>query len=119
MISKTRIEKFNLEKLSRASLALATVAVALLATGFSSELYAADNFKGRQIYASNCSACHGPTGRSVMPGAPNFDRGEGVLKPDFTLLASIRAGKNAMPAFQGILSDRDIMDVIAFVRTLH
>ena len=79
----------------------------------------ADINKGRQLYAANCAICHGPTGRSVMPNAPNFDRGDALLRPDFTLLASIRAGKNAMPAFQGILADREIMDVIAYVRTLR
>jgi len=41
------------------------------------------------------------------------------MRPDFTLLAAIRSGKNAMPAFQGVLTDRDILDVIAFLRTLH
>ncbi|WP_286757947.1 cytochrome c [Ralstonia sp. RL] len=119
MILKMRIGKANIEKLSRASLVLATIAVALLAAGFSSGVYAADHIKGRELYDRNCSVCHGPTGQSVMPGAPNLARGEGMLKPDFTLLASIRAGRNAMPAYQGILSDRDIMDVIAYVRTLH
>ena len=79
----------------------------------------ADTNKGRQLFAANCAICHGQTGRSVMPGAPNFDRGEGLLRPDFTLLAAIRSGKNAMPAFQGILPDRDILDVIAYLRTLH
>lgn len=79
----------------------------------------ADTNKGQQLYASNCVICHGQAGRSVMPGAPSFDRGDGLLRPDFTLLASIRSGKNAMPAFQGILADRDIMDVIAYLRTLH
>lgn len=88
----------------------------LLACGASQ---GADNNKGRQLYAANCAICHGQTGRSVMPGAPSFDRGDGMLRPDFTLLASIRSGKNAMPAFQGILADRDIMDVIAYLRTLH
>lgn len=80
---------------------------------------AADINKGRQLFAANCAICHGQSGRSVMPGAPNFDRGEGLLRPDFTLLAAIRSGKNAMPAFQGILADRDILDVIAYLRTLH
>lgn len=79
----------------------------------------ADTNKGRQLFATHCAVCHGPNGRSVMPGAPNFDRGEGLLRPDFTLLAAIRSGKNAMPAFQGILADRDILDVIAYLRTLH
>ena len=81
--------------------------------------HAADTNKGQQLFAANCAICHGQSGRSVMPGAPNFDRGEGLMRPDFTLLASIRAGKNAMPAYQGLLADRDILDVIAFLRTLH
>jgi cytochrome c6 len=88
----------------------------LLACGASQ---AADTNKGQQLFAANCAICHGQSGRSVMPGAPNFDRGEGMLRPDFTLLAAIRSGKNAMPAFQGILADRDILDVIAYLRTLH
>ena len=79
----------------------------------------ADTSKGQQLYSANCAMCHGQTGRSVLPNAPNFDRGEGLLRPDFALLAAIRAGKNAMPAFQGILADREIMDVIAFLRTLR
>ena len=97
------------------SLTLAGVAL-LLACGAAQ---GADTNKGRQLFVANCAICHGQTGRSVMPGAPNFERGEGLLRPDFTLLAAIRAGKNAMPAFQGILPDRDILDVIAYLRTLH
>lgn len=88
----------------------------LLTSGTS---YAADINKGRQLFGANCAICHGQSGRSVMPGAPNFDRGEGLMRPDFTLLATIRNGKNAMPAYQGLLADRDILDVIAFLRTLH
>lgn len=79
----------------------------------------ADIGRGQQLFATHCVICHGQGGRSVMPGAPNFDRGEGLLRPDFTLLAAIRMGKNAMPAYQGILADRDILDVIAYLRTLH
>ena len=119
MIPNSRLASGKFEKIARASLVAATVAVGLLAASMSNDLYAADTSKGRQLYQSNCAICHGPTGKSVLPGAPNFDRGEGVLKPDLTLLVAIRSGRNAMPAFQGILSDRDIMDVIAFVRTLH
>jgi cytochrome c6 len=80
---------------------------------------AGDVNKGRQLYGKYCAVCHGPTGRSTMAGAPNFDRGEGLMRPDSDLLASIRSGKNACPAFRGILSDREILDVVAFLRTLH
>jgi cytochrome c6 len=80
---------------------------------------AGDVSKGRQLYGKYCAVCHGQTGRSTMAGAPNFDRGEGLMRPDSDLLASIRSGKNACPAFRGILTDREILDVVAFLRTLH
>jgi cytochrome c6 len=98
---------------------LATLIVAVLAAVISTSAFAGDTFKGQKVYAANCSICHGQDGRGVMPGTPNLATPEAVMKPDFTLLASIRAGRNAMPAYQGILSDRDIMDVIAYVRTLR
>lgn len=101
----------------KAATANAIFGLMLLLTSGTS--YAADINKGRQLFATNCAICHGQSGRSVMPGAPNFDRGEGLMRPDFTLLAAIRNGKNAMPAYQGLLADRDILDVIAFLRTLH
>ncbi len=80
---------------------------------------AADTQKGRQLYVTYCAVCHGESGRSTMAGAPNFDRGESMLRSDASLLAAIRAGKNANPAFQGILKDREILDVIAYLRTLN
>lgn len=101
---------------SAAVVGVVSVLMLLLTSGTSN---AADTNKGQQLFAANCAICHGQSGRSVMPGAPNFDRGEGLMRPDFALLASIRAGKNAMPAYQGLLTDRDILDVIAFLRTLH
>lgn len=119
MISKMGNPKGTLVSILRLSKVLATLLVAVLAASFAGTVHAADMFKGRQIYAANCAICHGQAGRSVLPGAPNFANQEGILKPDMTLLATIRSGRNAMPAFQGVLSDRDIMDVIAFIRTLN
>ena len=81
--------------------------------------YAADPGKGSEIYATHCASCHGATGTSLMPDAPNFANSEGLMASDLNLLESIRTGKNAMPAYQGVLSDQDILDVIAFLRTLN
>lgn len=80
---------------------------------------AADTFNGGKLYAVHCVSCHGVTGVNVMPNAPNFAQGEGLLKPDSSLLPSIKNGINAMPAYEGILTDQEILDVIAYVRTLN
>lgn len=81
--------------------------------------HAADVIKGAEIYARHCVACHGPSGISVMPGAPHLARGERLMQSDLALLASLKTGKNAMPAYIGILADREILDVIAYTRTLR
>ena len=80
---------------------------------------AADINKGRQIYMMHCASCHGVTGMSVMPGAPNFARNENMFQPDIKLVNSIRSGKNMMPAYLGILTDRDMFDVVAYLRALR
>lgn len=80
---------------------------------------AADISKGGQLYAIHCANCHGRAGSPAMLPAPNFQRGEGLLQADMTLLASIRRGKNVMPAYAGMLRDHEIMDVISYLRTLQ
>lgn len=79
---------------------------------------AADVFKGGEIFRQYCAGCHGTDGKAVLVGAPNFARGERLQRTDLDLLESVRAGKNAMPAFKGILTNQQILDVIAHLRTL-
>lgn len=81
--------------------------------------YAGDIDKGGKLYTRHCATCHGADGVNVMPDAPNFAHSERLLRPDVFILAAIKEGKNAMPAFQGMLKDGDIMDVIAYLRTLE
>ena len=83
------------------------------------EAMAADINKGRELYTVHCASCHGGRGGSVMPGATDFTRPETLMKPDNMLAAIIRGGRNAMPAYQGLLKDRDILDVIAYLRTMR
>ena len=79
---------------------------------------AADVFKGREVFKQYCAVCHGADGKPVLIGAPSFSRGERLQRTDLDLLESVRAGKNAMPAFKGILTNQQILDVIAHLRTL-
>ena len=97
------------------TLCLVAVVLAVLAAPAS----AADIVRGGQIFALHCASCHGPAGQGVHPGAPRFNRGERLMQSDLALLRSVRAGKNAMPPFMGLLRDREILDVIAFLRTLQ
>jgi mono/diheme cytochrome c family protein len=80
---------------------------------------AADTTKGGALYALHCADCHGTTGISVIPFAPNFAQNESLMQPDSYLLTAINKGNNAMPSYQGILSEHDILDVIAYLRTLN
>lgn len=80
--------------------------------------FAADTEKGGELYAIHCASCHGAAGAAVMLNAPSFDQGDSLLQADAALLKTIKNGKNAMPSYQGILGDRDIIDVVAYLRTL-
>lgn len=80
---------------------------------------AADAIKGAQLYRAHCAACHGTNGVSPMPTAPSFARGERLMQPDAAIAAAIRTGRAAMPGYFGILSDRDLLDVVAYLRTLR
>ena len=93
--------------------------VALLLAFGTGNACAGDIDKGGKIYARHCVTCHGADGINVMPDAPNFAHSEGLLRPDVFILASIKEGKNAMPSFKGMLKDEEIMDVIAYLRTLE
>jgi cytochrome c6 len=99
----------------RLSMALITAALLL---GNAVVAYAADPGKGAKIYATHCSGCHGEGGVSNMPGTPDFSRRERLFQPDMVLLASIRDGVSVMPAYKGLLSDQEMLDVIAYLRTL-
>jgi cytochrome c6 len=79
---------------------------------------AADIQRGGSLYSTHCAVCHGSNGIPVMPGAPNFRRLESLMRPDMQLMSSIRSGKGAMPGYFGILREREILDVIAYLRTL-
>ena len=92
---------------------------ALAAFAFAPPVPAADVAQGATLYRAHCAGCHGGNGRPVMPMAPDFSRPAALLKPDLTLLAAIRSGRGAMPAYQGQLRDREILDIVAHLRTLR
>ena len=68
---------------------------------------------GREVFASNCAACHGASaeGRGGTPALIGVHDHYTVVE----LEAIIRQGRGGMPAFDARLSDAQIEDVVAFL----
>lgn len=96
----------------------AAVALGALAAAPGS-LPAADYFSGKKVYSRHCVGCHGVDGAGEAAGAPNFRYGTRLLQPDGALFQTIVQGRGGMPAFRGILSEEEILDVISYMRTLR
>lgn len=81
--------------------------------------WAGNPFNGKPLYLKHCASCHGERGESKMLGVPNFSRGEIIISStDPMLVNSIKQGKGVMPGYQGLIKDADILDIIAYMRTL-
>jgi mono/diheme cytochrome c family protein len=86
-----------------------------------------DPAKGKAIYERLCVACHGaqgkgdgPAGQMMRPPAANLSSTKVKDKPDAELFQTIQNGRPPTPmaAFKGQLSDQQIRDVVAYIRTL-
>jgi cytochrome c6 len=80
---------------------------------------AGDVLRGAELYRQHCAACHGNGGKPVLPTAPDFTQHNTLLKPDLALLAAVRKGRGAMPSYDGVLREREILDIVAHLRTLR
>ncbi len=78
---------------------------------------AGDVFHGKEIYIRYCAGCHGSSGVGLMPGMPDFTQGERLLRTDKDLIDSVRIGNGIMPAFNGMLNDDEIENVVAYLRS--
>jgi mono/diheme cytochrome c family protein len=116
-------------------ISIAALATLLAPTG----ARAGDAAAGKIVYTTNCLSCHGETGKGdgpvgqvLQPPPRNFAIGEFVfdtdkdgktgtdadLKAVITKGAGAFGGNQMMAAWGGMLSDADINNVIAYIRTL-
>jgi mono/diheme cytochrome c family protein len=73
--------------------------------------------KAADVYKAKCAACHGADGsKSTMGSKPLTDPDvQGMSAAD--LAGVISAGKGKMPAYKGKLTDAQINDLAAYVKT--
>jgi cytochrome c6 len=79
---------------------------------------------GSDIYSSKCAMCHGPDGLATtsmakMMKVPSFKDPDVVKASDSDLFDATKNGKGKMPAYNGKLSDAQIKDVVAYIRSLQ
>lgn len=86
-----------------------------------------DSTKGRTVFEKHCAACHGqqgkgdgPTGAMLSPKPADLTAAATTNKSDADLRTIIEKGKppSAMIGWKGQLSDGEITDVLAYVRSL-
>ena len=70
---------------------------------------------GQQLFASNCSVCHGAQGTGGN-GGPDLTSSE-KAKSLAAVVEQVSNGGGGMPAFKGQLSDSQINDVATYVST--
>ena len=113
------VEALSAVTRTRGRTALIVLVCNLVLLGLAAPAQAADPNKGAKTYSQYCRDCHGNRGVPNIPGIPDFSRNQRLMQSDLALVKSISIGKGMMPAFQGRLSENDILDVIAYLRTLQ
>jgi mono/diheme cytochrome c family protein len=86
-----------------------------------------DPAKGKVMYEKLCSPCHGdqgkgdgPAGQALRPPAADLTSSKVKDKLDADLFQTIQNGRpqTAMSAFKRQLSDQQINDAVAYIRSL-
>lgn len=93
------------------------IAIALLVLSLDSPVLAADIQHGAKVFQVNCTMCHQGGRNTIMP--EKTLQKEALEKYGMNsmpaIIAQVKRGKNAMPVFQGRLTEQDIEDVAAYV----
>ncbi len=72
--------------------------------------------QGESIYLDNCSVCHGTNGKKGLSGSPMLTESKLGYED---VVNRIQNGKNAMPAYEGLLSEEQIDAVAQYVMTFQ
>lgn len=74
--------------------------------------------QGKAIFEQNCVSCHGPDGKGVVPGTPDFTDVEWMAsRAPREFFQVVTEGKGGMPAWQGRLTPDQRWAAIEYLRT--
>lgn len=84
----------------------------------------APEIRGREIFAANCAVCHNAYKQEPLQGPPLVGMfakqalPSGLPATDEHVRNTIVSGRRNMPPFNGVLDDKQIDDLLAFLHTL-
>ncbi len=98
-------------------LSVVLLAIALFSFAFGRPALAADTANGAKIFSARCVLCHRRGGNLILPDkALNKEALEKYGMDSLeAIINQVTNGKNAMPAFKGRLSTKEIEDVASYV----
>ena len=79
--------------------------------------YAGNPMVGAGIYSAHCAKCHGGNGRATMAGTPDLIVHQLISKSNQQLISTIKTGRGIMPAYGGLLTEQQMDDVLAYLKT--
>jgi mono/diheme cytochrome c family protein len=102
--------------------AIRAAAAILLATSIAGPAFA--QAPGADTYKTKCAMCHGADGLAAIPMGKSLKvlsfKAPAMLKaPDAQFFAATKNGKGTMKGYDGKLTDAQIKDVVAYIRTLQ
>jgi mono/diheme cytochrome c family protein len=93
--------------------------VCLASTG----VFAQDKANGEKVYKAKCAGCHGPDGKGETAAgkatkARDICSDEVTKQSDAAWTDIIVKGQNKMPGYGKKVTDADVKDVVAYMRSL-
>jgi mono/diheme cytochrome c family protein len=75
-----------------------------------------DDSKGEELYKASCVVCHGPQGTGGI--GPRL-AGNSVLSNEQAFWKTVYDGRHVMPPLKGAVTEQQMADILAWLKTLR